>query len=58
MLGQTTGSLECPSVFKILNIIFFDGAWRHTKSPFNFLKFDRFPIFELYCLWNSNTIGE
>ena len=47
-----------PLYFKILNISIFDGDWNHTKSPINFLKFVNFQIFELYCFWNLDTIGE
>ena len=47
-LGKVEGILEYPYVFKILNISIFDGAWSDKKLPFNFIKFGRFQIFELY----------
>ena len=57
-LGKTSRSLECPIVFKILNISIFGGDWNHTKLTFNFIKFYHFSNVELYCLWNSDGIME
>ena len=56
--GQAWGNVECPYVFKILNMSIFDGAWHHTKLTFNSLKFGYFQIFELYDFWDSNVIGK
>ena len=50
--GQTTGCVERPYVFKILNNLIFDGAWLHTKVPLNFPKFVQYSSFELYCFSN------
>ena len=50
ILGQISGSLERPSVFKTLNISIFDVAWRHTKFPLNLLQFIPFLIFLTYFI--------
>ena len=38
ILHRNSIIVECPSVFKILNILIFDGDWYHKQLPFNFLK--------------------
>ena len=44
--------------FFSFNIIIFDGAWCHTKFPFNILIFGCFSDFELYLSWKSGAIGK
>ena len=47
---------KSPNAFKILGILIFDGDWRHTKYPFNFIRFGNFYHFELYCFHKSDNI--
>ena len=58
IIRQAEESVEFPYAFKNSNISIFDGVWRHTKLPINFLKLGCFQIPEHYCFWNSETIGK